>query len=37
MRKPLILFGAGDIAELAYFYFTNDSAYEVVAFTVDGD
>lgn len=37
MKKPLILFGAGDIAELAHFYFTNDSEYEVVAFTVDAE
>lgn len=35
MRKPLIIFGAGDIAELAYFYFSTDSDYQVVAFTVD--
>lgn len=34
MRKVLI-FGTGDIAELAYFYLTNDSPYEVEAFTVD--
>ncbi|MEL7255750.1 MAG: acetyltransferase [Pseudomonadota bacterium] len=35
MTKPLIIFGTGDIAELAYAYFQNDSDYEVVAFTVD--
>ncbi len=35
MKKPLIIFGAGDIAELAHYYFTNDSDYEVKAFTVD--
>jgi sugar O-acyltransferase (sialic acid O-acetyltransferase NeuD family) len=33
--KRLIIFGTGDIASLAHFYFTNDSNYEVVAFTVD--
>ena len=33
--KSLIIFGNAEIAELAYFYFTNDSDYEVVAFTVD--
>jgi len=33
--KKLVIFGAGDIAELAHFYFTNDSEYEIVAFTVD--
>ncbi len=31
----LVLFGAGDIARLAHFYFTTDSEHEVVAFTVD--
>jgi sugar O-acyltransferase (sialic acid O-acetyltransferase NeuD family) len=31
----LVIFGAGEIAELAHFYFTRDSAHEVVAFTVD--
>lgn len=36
MKKPLVIFGAGDIAQLAHFYFSMDSDYEVVAFTVDG-
>ena len=31
----LVIFGAGDIARLAHFYFTRDSPHEVVAFTVD--
>lgn len=35
MAKRLVIFGTGDIAELAHYYFTNDSEYEVVAFTVD--
>lgn len=35
MKKPLVIFGAGDIAQLAHFYFSADSNYEVVAFTVD--
>ena len=35
MKKPLVIFGAGDIAQLAHFYFCTDSNYEVVAFTVD--
>lgn len=35
MKKPLVVFGAGDIAQLAQYYFTTDSNYEVVAFTVD--
>lgn len=33
--KPLVIFGAGQIAELAWFYFANDSSYRPVAFTVD--
>ncbi|AZE21919.1 Putative transferase [Pseudomonas chlororaphis subsp. aureofaciens] len=36
MKKRLVIFGSGDIAQLAYFYFSTDSAYEIVAFTVDG-
>lgn len=35
MKKPLIIFGAGQIAEVAHFYFTHDSDYKVAAFTVD--
>lgn len=35
MKKPLVIFGSGDIAQLAHFYFTTDSHYQVVAFTVD--
>lgn len=31
----LVVFGAGDIARLAHYYFTHDSAHEVVAFCVD--
>lgn len=31
----LVIFGAGDIARLAHYYFTTDSEHEVVAFTVD--
>jgi sugar O-acyltransferase (sialic acid O-acetyltransferase NeuD family) len=33
--RRIVIFGSGQIAELADFYFTNDSSYEVVAFTVD--
>ena len=33
--KQLIIFGSAEIAELAYYYFSNDSEYRVVAFTVD--
>jgi sugar O-acyltransferase (sialic acid O-acetyltransferase NeuD family) len=35
MNKKLVIFGAGEIAQLAHYYFCNDSQYEVVAFTVD--
>lgn len=37
MKKKLVIFGSGDIAQLAHFYFNTDSEYEVVAFTVDSD
>ena len=37
MTKLLVIFGSGDIAELAHFYFSTGSEYEVVAFTVDSD
>ncbi|MCX4028814.1 acetyltransferase [Spartinivicinus marinus] len=33
--KKIIIFGVSDAAELAYYYFTNDSDYQVTAFTVD--
>jgi len=35
MEQPIIIFGTGEIAELADFYFTHDSKYEVAGFTVD--
>jgi len=35
MKIPLVIFGAGNIAQLAHYYFTADSIYKVVAFTVD--
>jgi len=31
----LIIFGTGEIAELAYYYFTKEGRHEVTAFTVD--
>ncbi|MBB4131439.1 acetyltransferase [Xanthomonas sp. 3075] len=34
-KKSLVIFGSGDIAQLAHYYFSHDSDYEVVAFTVD--
>lgn len=35
MKKQLVIFGSSDIGELAYYYFSTDSNYEVVAFTLD--
>jgi len=35
MKKKLVIFGAGDIAQVAHYYFSTDSDYDVVAFTVD--
>jgi sugar O-acyltransferase (sialic acid O-acetyltransferase NeuD family) len=37
MKKRLVIFGSGDIAQIAYYYFSTDSNYEVVAFTVDAN
>lgn len=37
MTLKLVIFGTGDIAELAHFYFSTDSNYEVVAFTADAE
>lgn len=37
MKKPLVIFGSGDIAQLAHYYFSTDSNYEIVAFTVDAN
>jgi sugar O-acyltransferase (sialic acid O-acetyltransferase NeuD family) len=34
-RRSLVLFGAGEIAQLAHRYFTTDSDFQVVGFTVD--
>ena len=33
--EKIVIFGIGNIAEVAYTYITNDSEYEIVAFTVD--
>ncbi len=35
MKKRLVIFGAEDTAQLADFYFSNDSDYVVVGFTTD--
>lgn len=37
MLKKIVIFGTAEIAQLAHFYFTHDSEYDVVAFTVDDD
>ena len=37
MKNKLVIFGSGDIAQLAHYYFSNDSLYDVVAFTVDSE
>jgi len=37
MKKPLIIFGSGDLAQLAHYYFSTDSDFEVVAFTLDAE
>ena len=34
-RRPLVIFGLGDMSELAREYFVEDSSYDVVAFTID--
>jgi len=35
--KNLIIFGSAEIAELAHYYFDNDSGYNVLGFTVDDE
>lgn len=35
--SDIVIFGEGKIAEEAYFYLTNDSPHEIVAFTADED
>ncbi len=37
MKQRIVIFGGGEIAELADFYFTHDSEFDVAAFTVDKD
>lgn len=34
-KKKIVIFGLGDFAQVAYFYFKHDSDFEVVAFCVD--
>lgn len=33
--RPLVIFGTGELAQLAHFYFTHDAGREVAAFCVD--
>ncbi len=35
MKQQIVIFGTGDVAELADFYFSHDSDYDVAAFTID--
>ena len=35
MKTEIVIFGTGEIAELAHYYLTNDSNYTIVAFTSD--
>lgn len=35
--SKVVIFGTGQIAEIAHFYFKNDSQHEIVAFTVNKD
>lgn len=35
MAKKIVIFGGGETAQLAYEYFTHDSSYDVVAFSMD--
>jgi sugar O-acyltransferase (sialic acid O-acetyltransferase NeuD family) len=35
LKPQLVIFGVGEIAQLAHFYFSEDSAYQVAAFVVD--
>ena len=37
MSEKVIIFGLGKMAQLAWFYLTHDSRYEVAGFTVDRD
>jgi sugar O-acyltransferase (sialic acid O-acetyltransferase NeuD family) len=34
--KPVLIFGAGEIGEVAHFYFSHDAGVQVAGFTVDG-
>ena len=36
MKRNLVIFGTGEMGELAHFYFTRQERHKVVAFTMDG-
>jgi len=36
-RKPIVIFGTGDVGQLAHFYFTRDLGRDIAAFTGDAD
>ena len=36
-KQEVIIFGTGDIAQLAHFYITHDSPHQVVAFCADAE
>ena len=35
--KEIVIFGTGEIGELAHYYFKHDSEYKIVAFVADDD
>jgi len=35
MSRPVVIFGTGELAQLAHFYFTHDSTRQVAGFTID--
>ncbi|OAB63468.1 transferase [Leptolyngbya valderiana BDU 20041] len=35
--NSLVIFGTSELAEVSYYYFSHDTDYEIVAFTVDSD
>jgi sugar O-acyltransferase (sialic acid O-acetyltransferase NeuD family) len=37
MKNKLVIFGSSNLAELSYYYFSNDSDYKVVAFCLDNE
>ncbi|MFQ5786829.1 MAG: acetyltransferase [Thermodesulfobacteriota bacterium] len=36
-NKKLVIFGTGEVGQLAHYYFTHDSSYDVIAFTADDE